>query len=120
MLATGIRAEATASDGATLRIPFDPKLCRVGGMICGQTLVTGADTAMVIAIASAMGTTFKPPPTVDLTINYMRPVTAGDAVFTAKVMRLGKAIAFCTCEIADQGWQARRLLDRHLCRAGGN
>lgn len=101
VLATGIRAEATTVETAKLRIPFDAKLCRVGGMMCGQTLVTGADTAMVIALASQMGASFQPTPTIDLTINYMRPVTDGDAVFAAKVMRLGKTLAFCTCEIHD-------------------
>lgn len=101
VLATGIRVEATTSDTATLRIPFDEKLCRVGGMMCGQTLVTGADTAMVIALAAQMGDAFRPLPTIDLTINYMRPVTGGDAVFAAKVLRLGKTLAFCTCEISD-------------------
>lgn len=101
VLATGIRVETTGADLATLRIPFDKKLCRVGGMMCGQTLVTGADTAMVIALASQMGNAFRPVPTIDLTINYMRPVTGGDAVFAAKVMRLGTTLAFCTCEVAD-------------------
>jgi uncharacterized protein (TIGR00369 family) len=106
VLATGIRVEATTADTAMLRIPFDEKLCRVGGMICGQTLVTGADTAMVIALAAAMGDAFRPVPTIDLTINYMRPVsfepgTGGDALLAAKVLRLGKTLAFCTCEISD-------------------
>ena len=103
VLATGIRAEAMRADGATLRIPFDDRLCRVGGMMCGQTLVTGADTAMVIALASQMGDAFRPVPTVDLSISYMRPVTGGDAVLVAKVLRLGKTLAFCTCEISDAG-----------------
>jgi uncharacterized protein (TIGR00369 family) len=100
VLVTGIRTDATTEDGATLRIPFADDLCRVGGILCGQTLVTGADTAMVIAIAAA-SQGFKPCTTVDLTINFMRPVTNADAVLTAKVMRLGKSLAFCTCEISD-------------------
>jgi uncharacterized protein (TIGR00369 family) len=100
VLATGIRAEAITSESATLRIPYSDQLCRVGAIMCGQTLVTGADTAMVIAIAAA-NNGFKPCTTIDLTINYMRPVTRADAVLTAKVMRLGKSLAFCTCEIAD-------------------
>ncbi len=61
---------------------------------------TGADTAMVIALA-ASGGGFKPCTTVDLTINYMRPITKADAVLEAKVMRLGKTLAFCTCEIRE-------------------
>ena len=82
--------------------------------MCGQALLTGADTAMVIALAAAGGG-FKPCTTVDLTINYMRPITKADAVLEAKVMRLGKTLAFCTCEIREAGSdQARSVLDRHL------
>ena len=102
MLALGIQAEAAGADSATLRIPFSEQLCRVGGIMCGQALLTGADTAMVIALAAASGG-FKPCTTVDLTINYMRPITKADAVLEAKVMRLGKTLAFCTCEIREAG-----------------
>jgi uncharacterized protein (TIGR00369 family) len=102
VLATGIKTEAAAPDAATLRIPFSDQLCRVGGILCGQALLTGADTAMVIALAAA-GRGFRPCTTVDLTINYMRPITKADALLEAKVMRLGKSLAFCTCEVRDAG-----------------
>ena len=100
VLALGIKTEVTGPDSATLRIPFSEQLCRVGGIMCGQALLTGADTAMVIALAAASGG-FKPCTTVDLTINYMRPITKADAVLEGKVMRLGKTLAFCTCEIRE-------------------
>jgi uncharacterized protein (TIGR00369 family) len=102
VLALGITAEATGAESATLRIPFSDQLCRVGGILCGQALLTGADTAMVIALAAAGGG-FKPCTTVDLTINYMRPITKADALLEAKVMRLGKTLAFCTCEMREAG-----------------
>jgi uncharacterized protein (TIGR00369 family) len=102
VLATGIKAEATGTDSAAFRIPFSEQLCRVGSIMCGQALLTGADTAMVIALAAASGG-FKPCTTVDLTINYMRPITKTDAILEAKVMRLGKSLAFCTCEARETG-----------------
>jgi len=102
VLALRIRAESLDDEIARLRIPFSEQLCRVGGIMCGQALLTGADTAMVIALAAQMGG-LKPCTTVDLTINYMRPITRADAVLEAKVMRLGKALAFCTCEIHEAG-----------------
>ena len=95
VLASGIAAEAIGAEAASLRIPFSEALCRVGGILCGQALLTGADTAMVIALAAASGG-FKPCTTVDLTINYMRPITKADAVLEAKVMRLGKTLAFAS------------------------
>ncbi len=89
--------EITAG-AVSLRMPFDAKLCRVGGMICGQALLTGADTAMVIAICSALGG-FKPFTTVDLTVNYMRPIANEDALLTAKIMRQGRSMIFCNTEV---------------------
>ena len=102
VLASGIAAEAVGAEGASLRIPFSEQLCRVGGILCGQALLTGADTAMVIALAAANGG-FKPCTTVDLTINFMRPIAKADAILDAKVMRLGKSLAFATCEIREAG-----------------
>jgi uncharacterized protein (TIGR00369 family) len=101
--ALGIRVEAVDAAGqATLRIPFADDLCRVGGIMCGQALASGADTAMVLALAAAMGG-LKPCTTVDLTMNFMRAVTKADAVLEAKVMRLGRTLAFCTAEIREAG-----------------
>lgn len=100
--ALGIRVAAVGPETATLRIPFSEDLCRVGGILCGQSLAAGADTAMVLALSVAMGG-LKPLTTVDMTINFMRPVTAKDALLEAKVMRLGKTLAFCTCAIREDG-----------------
>jgi len=102
VLATGVTTATVGADTASLRIPFSDQLCRIGGILCGQALLTGADTAMVIALAVASGG-FKPCTTVDLTINYMRPITKADAMLEAKVMRLGKTLAFCTCEVHEAG-----------------
>src|SRR6185503_19905007 len=102
VLASGVTAVAIDAEAATLRIPFSEQLCRVGGILCGQALLTGADTAMVIALAAA-NDGFKPCTTVDLTINFMRPIAKADALLEAKVMRLGKTLAFCTCEIRETG-----------------
>src|SRR4026208_1206622 len=95
VLASRVTAGAVGADAATLRIPFAEQLCRVGGILCGQALLTGADTAMVIAPAGASGG-FKPCTTVDLTINFMRPIAKADALLEAKVMRLGKTLALRT------------------------
>mgnify|MGYP006352727815 CR=1 FL=1 len=48
---------------------------------------------MVLALAVTNGG-FKPCTTVDLTMNYMRPISQADALLEAKLMRLGKNLAF--------------------------
>ena len=86
------------AEHATLQMPFAEDLCRVGEMICGQALVSAADTAMVIAVCSAMGG-FKPVGTVDLTSNFMRPISGEGVLFEARIMRKGRSMAFCNTEI---------------------
>lgn len=103
VLASGVTVSATGPDHVTMRIPFADQLCRVGGIMSGQTLATGADTAMVLALAAAMGGVLKPCTTVDMNINYMRPITKADAVLEAKVKRLGRSLAFCSVEISEAG-----------------
>src|SRR5215510_4851071 len=100
VLASGLKVERIAADGASLRIPFSAELCRTGAILCGQALISAADSAMVIALASVSGA-FKPCTTVDLTISYMRPISQADALLEAKLMRLGKTLAFCSCAVSE-------------------
>jgi uncharacterized protein (TIGR00369 family) len=88
-----LSVESVGADEATLRLPFDPQLVRVGGTICGQALMTAADTAMVIAISAALGG-FRPMATVGQTITFMRPIAGADVLVTARVLRLGRTMAF--------------------------
>lgn len=95
-----LKLEATevGPDQAILQMPFSEDLCRVGEMLCGQSLISAADTAMVIAICSSLGG-FKPIGTVDLTSNFVRPVSGEGVQVTARIMRLGRTIAFCNTEV---------------------
>jgi uncharacterized protein (TIGR00369 family) len=78
---------------ALLRLPFSDRLVRIGGTVCGQALMSFADTAMVIAIASASGG-FRPMTTVGQTISFMRPIADSDVEAEARVLRLGRTLAF--------------------------
>ncbi len=99
-----LEASDVGPDHATLSMPFSEDLCRIGEMVCGQALISAADTAMVIAVCSKLGG-FKPIGTVDLTSNFMRPVSGEGVVLTAKIMRAGRSMAFCNTEVrgADSG-----------------
>ena len=50
-------APADWQPGAILRMAFSERLCRHGGIVCGQALMALADTAMVIAILAATAAT---------------------------------------------------------------
>lgn len=89
----GFRVEQADGTTATLRMPFSDKLARVGGTVCGQALMALADTAMVFLISGAYGE-FRPMTTVSQTTNFMRPISGSDVVAEAKLLRLGKTMAF--------------------------
>ena len=77
-----LSVESVTADGAVLRMRFSDKLCRDNGVVCGQALMSFADTAMIIAVASAAGGYF-PMTTVDQTIHFMRPAMRADVLAEA-------------------------------------
>jgi uncharacterized protein (TIGR00369 family) len=79
--------------GAVLRMPFSERLCRHGGVVCGQALMALADTSMVIAILAA-NRGYRPMTTVDQTTHFMRAVSASDVLADARVVRLGRTMSF--------------------------
>jgi uncharacterized protein (TIGR00369 family) len=84
-----------------LALPVTPKHVHSGGVISGQTLMAAADTAMVLAVMSQLGA-FRPMTTVQLQTTFLRPVPA-DARFAnvrARVLRMGKTLAFGDIEIS--------------------
>lgn len=91
--ALGLSIEAIEADGAVLRMPFSKDLCRDNGVVCGQALMSLADTAMVFAVSAAAGS-YRPMTTVDQTIHLLRPVANADVLADARVLRLGRTMAF--------------------------
>jgi uncharacterized protein (TIGR00369 family) len=79
--------------GAILRMAFSERLCRNGGVVCGQALMALADTAMVIAILAA-NRGYRPMTTVDQTTHFMRTVASSDVLADARVVRLGRTMSF--------------------------
>lgn len=94
----GLRGEAVDASGVTLRLPFQPALRHAGGVVCGQVLMSAADTAMIVAISAALGE-FRPMTTVSLTTHFMRPVIDGDVLVRANVLRLRKTVVFGEIEL---------------------
>lgn len=86
-------AAADWQPGAILRMAFSDRLCRHGGIVCGQALMALADTSMVIAILAA-NRGYRPMTTVDQTTHFMRAVTSTDVLADARVVRLGRTMSF--------------------------
>ena len=95
---------ASSADEVTLRLPHHAQLSRVGGMLCGQAMMAAADTAMVLALISHFGS-FRPCTTVQLSSTFLKPLSNQDALVTARLLRVGKSMAFGEIELrgADDG-----------------
>lgn len=78
-----------------LALPVTKRHIHAGNVMSGQTLMAAADSAMVLAVMSKLGS-FRPMTTVQLQTTFLRPVAAdaGEARVTATVLRLGKTMAF--------------------------
>ena len=98
----GLRVEAVADGEVTLRLPFSERLARIGGMVCGQAMMSAADTAMVLAIVSRLGTE-RPMTTVQLNTSFLKPLSGQDALVTARIVRAGKSLVFGEIDIVAAG-----------------
>jgi uncharacterized protein (TIGR00369 family) len=97
-----LRVESATPGEVVLVLPVTPPHVHGGGVLCGQTLMAAADTAMVLAVSSALAG-FKPMTTVQLQTSFLRPIggDAGHARITARVLRKGKNLVFGEIEVAD-------------------
>lgn len=98
----GLKVESFEDGSVTLRLPQDPQLSRVGGMLCGQAMMAAADTAMVLALISQFGE-FKPCTTVQMNTRFLRPLSSQDALVQALVVRAGKSLAFGEIDVRGAG-----------------
>ncbi len=98
----GIKVEACEDGEVRLRMPFSAALARVGGTICGQALMSAADTAMVLAISSALGG-FRPMATVSQNTSFMRAIAGSDVAIVARVIKPGRTLVFGEVEMRAVG-----------------
>jgi uncharacterized protein (TIGR00369 family) len=88
-----VTVEEIGGERARLRMAFGDHLCRAGGIICGQALMSLADTAMVFAVIGAGGR-YRPMTTVSQSTNFMKAISGVDVLAEARVVRLGRTLAF--------------------------
>lgn len=108
--ALGLRVTSFADGEVTLVLPQNDQLSRVGGMLCGQAMMSAADTAMVLAIVTQLGTR-RPMTTVQLNTSFLKPLSGQDARITARVVRAGKNLVFGEIDICGS------TDGRSVCRA---
>jgi acyl-CoA thioesterase len=98
----GIELENLDSGSATLGIRVRKGLTQNHGVVHGGAIASLIDSATAFAIITLLEPEEKAT-TVDLTINYLRPVTKGRLTCTAKVLRAGRRILVVSADAFDGG-----------------
>ena len=90
-----LRVETVAPGEVTLTLPVSPELVHGGGVLCGQAIMSAADTAMLLAMVAQLGE-FRPMTTVQLQTSFLRPVPKDSVAvaITARVLRSGKSLCY--------------------------
>jgi uncharacterized protein (TIGR00369 family) len=102
VLELGLTVEQVGERSAVLRLPWSDRLARQGGALSGQAMAAAADTATVIAVASARGS-YEPMTTVQLSISYQRAVLGRDLLVAATLDKIGRSLAFADVTLTPEG-----------------
>ena len=78
---------------------YNGNLVRAGNIICGQAIVSAADTAMIVAVISAIGK-YEEITTVDISCKYLRPLSSGGSIET-EILKLGKRLVVGRITVKD-------------------
>lgn len=97
----GVELVEFTEDKTVMSLEMQEKLRQPYGLLHGGATASLIDTAMAFAVIAAIGTEDKAT-TVDLTVQYLRPHTAGKVVCTAKVLRAGKRLLFLSAEVVNE------------------
>ncbi|MFC4609107.1 PaaI family thioesterase [Streptomyces maoxianensis] len=92
----------TGERHAVLRLPWSDQLAREGGALSGQALMAAADTATVIAVASARGE-YGPMTTVQQSTTFQRAILGADVLLDARITKLGRRMAFADITMTADG-----------------
>ena len=77
----------------SLLMPHSDELCRSGGIICGQALMSLIDTCMVFVCYLGMGK-YSDCATVSQHTTFMRPAIGSDIIATGKLVKGGRTLIF--------------------------
>ena len=90
-----LEVRAAGDDTVTLALPVRARHVHGGGVVCGQTLMAAADTALVLAISHKLGG-FRPQTTVQLQTSFLRAVgkDVPEVAVEARILKAGRSLVF--------------------------
>jgi len=96
-----VRVVEAADDGLTMETEVRPEWGNVIGSMHGGVTAALIDTAVGIAVFRALGFA-RPVTTVELKVNYLRPVHAGKVTIRARLLKTGKTLIVGAGDVFDQ------------------
>lgn len=96
----GIRVVRRHRDGVTIECALRDDLRNLAGVLHGGVTATMADAAVGIAITSHFAG-LRRATTVELKINYFRPVESGKIVARARLLRVGNTLCVGRVDLLD-------------------
>ncbi len=94
----GMRIDRLHADGITISCDVIPKLLDEDGILHGGVLSSLADAAAGLATQRHLGGA-RPITTVELKINYIRPVKSGRLTVRARLLRVGFTLSVARVEM---------------------
>jgi uncharacterized protein (TIGR00369 family) len=96
----GIRLVSVGDGEVVFEMDVEPEHANPMGTVQGGVICALADAAMGLAYASRLeeGETFT---TLELKMNYLRPVTGGTLVAAGRVLHAGRTIGLTSSDVAD-------------------
>ena len=106
VLAQNLTPVSFSKTQAIFTLPANDDLALRGGpgvgLVCGQAIAAAADTAVVIGLSGANGR-FRNCTTVDLSINFLRPIPMGDTKIVVDIESNGRKLAVCRIAFYAEG-----------------
>jgi len=102
----GLKITRLHPDGVTIECPVRAELLNAVGVVHGGVTATLVDAAVGISLTRELGG-LRPITTVELKINYFRPVSQGKVYARAHLIRVGSTICVGRVDLSDS---ARNLI----------
>ena len=96
----GIRLVRIHKDGVTIDCKLRPELLNAFGVLHGGVTATLADAAVGIAITQRVGRTGAAT-TVEMKVNYLRPVRGRKIIARARLLRMGSTLCIGRVDMFD-------------------
>lgn len=98
----GLEVTGLGGGWSTFRLQAGPHLFNVGGIVHGGAVMSIADAAAGVALATLLEKGAERPITIELKINFCSPATAGVVEARGNVVQKGSRIAVCEVEVTQE------------------